>query len=189
MCIRSEALLAESFAYHTCLPPPGVARGPRWLGNLAVGTLLAATGVATNRLAAAELSIPTVGASVGGSVNLSVEYGGQGTAVAALQFDLNYNRSVLTITAAAGAAATSAGKSLTTHRLPNGMTRFLIVGLNQNVVADGSAVDLMIHVSTRASPGKYTLGIFNPAGAGPSSQAVSVKHISGAVVVHARKGG
>jgi hypothetical protein len=177
-------LVVGSFTDRMCLPHPGVLRSPQWFGTLLVGIILAAAGVPSGRLVAAELSIPTeVSHSKGSVMNVSVGYSGQGAAVAALQFDLQYDRSVLNITATAGGATTGAGKSLSTHVLPNGQTRFLIAGLNQNVIADGSVVDLTIQVSTKASMGPYPLAFFNALGVEPTSQPVSMRTHNGRIII------
>ncbi len=131
----------------------------------------------------AELSIPTVAASAGGTVDTSVEYRAQGAEVAALQFDLAFDPSVLTITARAGSAATAAGKILAQVVLPNGNIRCIIFGLNQNVIADGSVVDLTIQVSESASEGPYSLDLLNALGASPFGEAVPITVYSGQVIV------
>src|SRR5574341_371517 len=144
--------------------------------------ILLAAAVVPSRLLAAELSIHTVVASAGDTVDTSVEYRAQGAAVAALQFDLAFDPSVLGITATIGSAAAAAGKSLATAVLPNGNIRFLIFGLNQNVITDGSVVDLTIQVSTNSSVGPYPLDLLNALGASPSAQGVSIKTHDGQVI-------
>jgi len=131
----------------------------------------------------AELSIPAVVAPAGASVDTGVEYRANGATVAALQFDLAFDPSVLTITARAGSAATDAGKTLAQAVLPNGNILFIIFGLNQNVIADGSVVDLTIQVSKSASAGPYRVDFLNALGASPSAEAVPIIVHSGEVIV------
>jgi len=90
----------------------------------------------SSRSVAAELSLPMVTAFSSVSVAANVEYHAQGDDIAAFQFDLEYDQSVLSITATIGNAAAAAGKGLTTAVLPNGRLRLLIFGLNQNVIPD-----------------------------------------------------
>ncbi len=171
------------FAHRMCLPPPGAVRSLRWGGMLLIGIVLITAGVPSSRLVAAELSIPTVMASAGDRVNASVVYSAQGATVAGLQFDLKYDRSVLTITATAGSATTGAGKSLTTAVLPNGNLRFLIFGFNQNVIADGIVVNLTIQVNPSSSAGPYTLGFFNTSGVAPTGKSVSISTHDGQIII------
>src|SRR5258708_33799209 len=78
--------------------------------------LLAAIDSTSNKVLAAELSLPKVAASSGDTVTVSVKYRAQGDAVSALGFDLAYDSPLaaprsLTITAfGAERAATAPGK-------------------------------------------------------------------------------
>lgn len=102
-------------------------------------------------------------------------------AVAALQFDLQYDPSVLTIASAAGDATISAGKTLSTHVLSSGRIRFLIAGLNRTVIGDGSVVNLTIQVSASSSVGPYDLNMLNAVGADPTAQVVRVAAYPGRI--------
>jgi hypothetical protein len=151
-----------------------VSRPPAIIGQSLIWLIFVITGIPSGRLLAAGLSIPTVTATPGDHLNISVEYRAQGDAVSTLQFDLVCDWSVATITATAGSATTEAGKVLTTAVLPNGNLRFLILGLNQNVIGDGSVADLTIQVSPSASVGSYRMGFANAIGADPTAQLVSI---------------
>ncbi len=137
MFLRLVALLVKSFADWICLPRRCAVRNLLWLGIASMWILVATAGVLHAHSVGPELSIPRVKASVGGSVNVTVGFAGHGAGVAALQFDLRYDRSVFTITATPGDAMIGAGKSLATSDLPSGATRFVITGFNQSVTAAG----------------------------------------------------
>src|SRR5262249_9921911 len=131
----------------------------------------------------AELSIPTVVAPAGASVDTSVAYRANGAAIAALQFDLAFDPSVLTITARPGGGATQAGKTLGQAGLAARNIRCIIFGLNQNVMADGSVVDLTIQVSKSALAGPSRLDLLNALGASPAGEAVPITVHVGEVIV------
>jgi uncharacterized protein (TIGR03437 family) len=126
--------------------------------------------------------VGTASGNAGQTVNLSVELQTQGAQIAGLQFDILCDRSALTLSAAAGTAASAAGKSVTSNLLPGGM-RVLIVGLNQTLIGDGSVVNLSISIASGARSGNYPLTITGASGADPSGQSISVSAASGAVVV------
>jgi len=173
---------AESLADRVCSTFPSPVRSPRQFHSLLVWIVLAAASVLVSSLDAAELSVPTQVAHGGSVVNVSVGYGAKGATVAALEFDLEYDPSALTITAEIGSAATSAGKFLAMNVLSSGQIRFLIFGFNQNVIGDGSVVVLTIQVSANSSVGPHRLDILNALGADPSGQGVPVETRSGQVV-------
>lgn len=61
---------------------------------------------------------------------------------AGLQFDLRFDSSKLTFDRLnAGPAATAAAKSVTQRVQPNGDVRVIIIGLNQNTIADGTVAE------------------------------------------------
>jgi hypothetical protein len=120
------------------------------------------------------LSIPTNLAAPGQTFRTNVQFDPQGTAVAAIQFDLRYNRNVLTVTPTLGSAAIGAGKTFASAVLPNGDTRFIIFGFNQNTIGSGSIIDLSITVNAHAPTGIYALTFLNALGATPSGQGVAI---------------
>jgi uncharacterized protein (TIGR03437 family) len=116
--------------------------------SLFAGTLAVGTGVASS--------------SSNGTVN--VTYTAGGTAATNLQFDLTFDSTVLLVTGTGGSAASSAGKSLQTSQPDpaNANTmRFMLFGLNQNVIGDGVVVVLNIGVRNASYSGTLTLQISN----------------------------
>ena len=130
------------------------------------------------------LTLPTEIVRTNGAViNMSVLYASHGASVSGLQFDLQYDRSVLSIGWKAGTATTSANKVLSTNVLQNGDTRYLIAGLNQTIFPDGIVVDLTIHVSPEASAGSYTLRFVNLAATDPFGDGRTLQAHDGQVIV------
>jgi len=160
-------------------------RRTRCLGGALLWTIVVIAAVGSNRLFAAELAIPTTVAAGGTPVTVSIEYRPQGDAVAALQFDLAYDSTVIYVSPAwhVGTAAADAAKAVVSNNLPNGTIRFVVSGLNQNVIGMGSIVDLIIVVSGTAQPGPYKLELLNVSGAAPDGQLVPIKVQEGRVIV------
>jgi len=130
---------------------------------------------------AASLSIlpdPLVG-SPGDTLLTSVEYTAQGAQVAALQFDVLYDPSALSLSGAvAGSAATLASKDLFFNTLFPGDTRFIISGLNQSVIGDGSVADLTFQVSFNAPAGPYNLSLSGIVGSDANGNAVTITNLN-----------
>src|SRR4051794_13307059 len=71
-------------------------------------TMLAMAGMLATSAAAADISIGTAQTTAGGSANLSVALNPSGAQVGGLQFEIDYDKSALTIVATIGAAANAA---------------------------------------------------------------------------------
>ena len=103
--------------------------------------------------------------------------------LAGMQFDLQYDNTAMTLTAAIGAVANNAGKTLnTTNQAPN-VIRFLIVGMNQTAISGGTSVNLSITLNANALAGVSPLTFSNVAGADPNGSPVSVTGSNGAVTI------
>jgi hypothetical protein len=121
---------------------------------------------------------PVVGLP-GNTVLTSAEYTAQGAQVAGLQFDVLYNPSALSLSSAqAGSAATLASKSIAFNLESPGDTRFIIFGLNQNVIGNGSVADLKFQVSSTAPAGPYNLSLSGIVGSDASGHAVTITNLN-----------
>jgi hypothetical protein len=169
-----------------CSVPLDVSARQRWFPAAFIWTVLSAVTV-SDKLIAAEISIPNVNAVTGGTVNASIQYRSQGAAIAALQFDLEYNQNVLSVAAAAGSATIGSSKSLETHNLQHGRTRFLVVGANRNLIQDGNLANITIRVTDGAAQGSYTLRIVDAIGADLSPGSVSIGAKSGVIAVKRKR--
>ena len=168
--------------------PQGLVRDGRRFSQAFLCALIvaSATLAASSKLVAANpvLSIGTVYAKPGQTVNTSVLYTPNGAEVSAFQFDLHYDRNTLTgISATLGPAATLAGKMLASAVLSNGDIRYLVYGLNQTVIGHGTVVVLTITVATDAAPGTYALQMLNAVASDPKGNEVPINVSSGQVVV------
>lgn len=148
--------------------------------------LVAAVGVASNPVPEARLSLPTVVASAGDSVNVSVDYRARGAAVSSLILDIHYDPSALSITPTIGSAAAAAGKVLYSNVLPapdgQALLRILVFGINRNVIGDGDLADLAISVSPSSTVGPHRLDFLNVSLASPDAVEVPSRVHFGQVI-------
>ena len=133
---------------------------------------------------AAQVGMPQMTVQPGSSANGQVQFLGQGSQVTALQFDLQYPAN-LTLTAAAGTAATAAGKTLTTSAIAAGTMRFVVAGINQTAIGDGALVTLTIAAPSGAASATSPLHALNPAATNAAGTAVSLTGVDGSVAVQA----
>ena len=141
-------------------------------------------------LPAAQLTVGTVAIAPGQTGSVSVSLASAGSSVAGLQFDLNYDRSVLTVTVAAGSAATAAQKSLGSNDVTVSSIlykRALVVGGvsagGQTVIADGPVATLNITVAAGAALGNQPLTLTNLAGTTAAATLVPLTGTAGSVTV------
>jgi uncharacterized protein (TIGR03437 family) len=132
---------------------------------------------------AAQITVPIVAASVGGSVAADLQFAAQGVQITGLQFDLQFDSS-LTLTATLGAAGSNAGKSLSASDMSPGVKRFLVAGLNQTAIADGVVLTLKISVPASAGTNKqYSLHILNAGATDKDGKSIALPATDGAVTV------
>ncbi len=149
---------------------------------MTLGKCLAFLAIIAANSPAASLFVGTVPGSPGQTVTLNVALQTEGAQVSGLQFDISYDKSVLGVTVAAGAASTAAGKQLSTNSLASGI-RVLIVGFNQTLMADGDVAILTIAIAASASGGTYPLIISGASGTDPSANPITITVTSGSVVL------
>ena len=154
----------------------------RYLGALVlVNVVLSWTGLA----AAASLSFlpDSLVGTPGNTLLSSVVYSSLGAQVAGLQFDVLYDPNALSFsTAQAGSAASLSSKGLRFNTLSPGDTRFLIFGLNQNVIGDGRVADLTFQVALNAPAGPHNLALSGIVGADPNANNVPITNLNPASI-------
>lgn len=93
-----------------------------------------------------------------------------GAQVSAINFDLQFDDSRVSVVAATqGSAASAAGKSLTWNLSSAGRIRVMIFGFNTDVIGDGPVAVVTFNVLANATPGTFPLRLTNVAIADPGA--------------------
>src|SRR5580658_1430710 len=121
----------------------------------------------------------------GASVLSQVAFASPASSVSGVQFDVQYDNSAMSLTATLGVPAGNAGKSLYAVNLSPNKKRFLIIGLNQSLIPDGTLINLFVNVTLSAPSGAYALTLSNVVGTDPSGRATQVIASSGTITVNA----
>ena len=132
---------------------------------------------------ASQIVLPSLSAAPGATILLQVAFASQASSVSGVQFDVQYDNSVLSLTAALGDSAESSAKNLYAVDVDQSKKRFLIIGLNQTQLSDGNLMNLSVKISPNAANGPYSLALFNVYGAGPSGDPVAVTGTNGTLTV------
>lgn len=130
-----------------------------------------------------QLSLPSQSAAPGSSVVFPVVFASESGLVSGVQFDLQYDSSAMSLVVTVGDAARYSGKSLYSVDLAPNKKRFLVVGLNQNVIPSGALVNIFVNLNTNAASGVYPLGFSNVVGANTSGQLAPMTGSDGAMSV------
>ena len=140
------------------------------------------------RVLSAQVSLPSVAGSPGASLSAPVAFASQGQAVSGVQFDLEYDNSAMSLVAIAGSATRTSGKTLYSADLTPGKRRFLIVGLNQNLITDGALIDLLVNLSGGAASGSYVLKVSGAVAVDPTGLPGIMTGVDGEVTAQAPTG-
>src|SRR5579885_3538425 len=132
---------------------------------------------------ASQLSVPSQTAAPGSSLLLPVNFAAQGDSVSGIQFDVQYDNSVMSISVTVGDAIRNSGKSLYIASLAPNKMRFLIVGLNQLLIPDGALCTLFVSLNTNASAGVYALKFSQAVRANPQSQSAALPASDAAITI------
>jgi uncharacterized protein (TIGR03437 family) len=135
-----------------------------------------------------QLSLPSQSATPGASIVLPAEFVSQADSVSGVQFDLEYDGSSIALVVMPGDAARKSCKNLYYADLSPNKRRFLIVGLNQNIIPDGTLIDLLVNLNPNAANDVYKLSFSNVVGTDPYGSATSVTGADGSVAVHGTSG-
>jgi uncharacterized protein (TIGR03437 family) len=128
----------------------------------------------TPAVLSAQIVLRSQSATPGASILGHVEFSSQTSSPSGVQFDVNYDNTQISLTATLGGPAITSGKSLYVVDLAPNQKRFLIVGSNQNVIPDGTLMNLSVDISPSAPSGAYTLKLSNVFGTDPEGNPVLV---------------
>jgi uncharacterized protein (TIGR03437 family) len=132
-----------------------------------------------------QIGLSNQSASPGASVLSPVTFAAQANSVSGLQFDVQYNNSALSLAATLSGAATNSGKILFAVDLAPNKKRFLIAGLNQTLIPDGTLMNLSVNISPTAPSAVYALTLSNLSGTDPSGNDTPVVGSNGTITVNA----
>src|ERR1051326_3667040 len=132
---------------------------------------------------AATLTLPTRTSPPGASVIFPVSFQSPLCAVAGIQFDLDYDSAVLTLTAVAGDAARVTGKSIYLADIAPNRKRFLLGGLNQTPSAAGTLLTLFVAIRSNAPDGAYPLKLSSVLATDPGGQPALILAYDGLLTV------
>jgi hypothetical protein len=139
---------------------------------------------------AAELSIERVTAQPGKKITAMVNFKAEGAAVTTLQFDVEYNESVMIVSGALGNAGEAASKQITVMDGAPNRKRVLLWGLNHNNLEDGAVVALMVEIKPKAAEGEYPLQLKAAKASNARGSAMPVRAVvDGKVTVSRSAGG
>ncbi len=126
--------------------------------TLVATTLLAALAepVCANQLSLPQVSLPREGSAV-----LSLSFTPADESVAALQFELEYDRSAVELIATIGDATRFAQKGLYFADVSPSKRRFIIYGANQTPFQPGSLIDFIVGAAADAPQKAYPVKISN----------------------------
>jgi uncharacterized protein (TIGR03437 family) len=120
----------------------------------------------------AQILLPRQSGTPGASILGQVEFSTQTSVTSGVQFDVTYDNSQISLTGTLGGPAITSGKSLYAVDLASNQKRFLIVGSNQNVIPDGTLMNLSVTISPAAPAGTYALKLSNVFGTDPEGNPV-----------------
>ena len=132
-----------------------------------------------------QILLPSQSATPGASILGQVEFSSQTSSVSGAQFDVQYDNSQMTLIATLGDPARTSGKSLYAVDLAPDRKRFLILGLNQNEIPDGTLMNLSVNISSTAPAGMYALTLSNVFGTDPEGNRAPVTGVDGVMTVNA----
>ena len=131
----------------------------------------------------AGLSIPAQVAGPGASVPLTVSFASDGRPISGLQFDLSFDDAALSLSTVIGGASRTSGKSLYVAAIAPNRTRFLIWELNQNAMADGALVNLLVNVAPAVTLGTYPIHFESALATDGDGQSVPVSTSDGVLTL------
>ncbi len=152
------------------------------LFRLFVISLLIGLFIVANAWSQSAISVGTASGYQGAPASISLRFTPGSTAVSTLQFDLNFPAALTYANVSTGSAATSAEKNASGSTISGG-ARFLIYGLNRNIIGSGEIANIQFYISSTATIGSIPVTISGIVAASPDAGQVTTSGTSGSVVV------
>ena len=131
-----------------------------------------------------QIVLPGQSATPGASILGEVTFASQGSSVSGVQFDVQYDDSALSLGATLAPPVSTSNKTLYAVDLAPNKKRFLIIGLNQSLIPDGTLINLVVNINPSAPVGAYVLDLSNVCATDPAGNATPVAGIDGTVLVN-----
>ena len=144
---------------------------------------IAACFVSATAAIASQVSLSDQSAAPGTSVLIPVVFASQDNSISGFQFDLQYDSAAMSLIETLGDPARNSQKSLYVADLAPNKKRFLIVGFNQNLIADGTSINLFVNLDQSVANGVYSLELSNLAATDPYGNAIPITGNDGTVTV------
>ena len=131
-----------------------------------------------------QIVLPGQSATPGASILAQVTFASQGSSVSGVQFDVQYDNSAISLAATLAPPVSTSNKTLYAVDLAPNKKRFLIIGLNQSLIPDGTLINLVVNINPSAPVGAYVLDLSNVCATDPAGNATPVAGIDGTVLVN-----
>ena len=141
--------------------------------------------ILTSNLNAATLTIGSASGLPGKSISILINLtSAPNEKVCGFNFDLSYDAAKLSFKEVKlGSVAVDAGKSLSYSQPKPSTIRVVVVGLNQNVIGDGTVLTFTFDILNKALAGKAELTITKPSFSDPNGKPLAVNTSGGKLEV------
>ncbi len=139
--------------------------------------------ISTATVTAATLSVASGTSRPGGSVILPISFRSDASVISALQFDLIYDSSVISLNTTVGEILRGSGGRLSIADIGPSRKRFVLYGLNQSPIPDGVAANLIVNLAATAPANTYALQLSAIQGATPSGDYAPLNGADGFVSI------
>ena len=153
---------------------------------ISITTILALLFCAVPGIEAATLSLNETQSRPGSEVRVEIKLKSEGAQISAMNFDIEYDSSKLSVQdAVAGTAMSNANvdKTLGYNNVSDGLTRIVIYGLNQNAIGDARVAEVVFKIKEGASEGDVVLKLKNAVAASPAAEQVSLTLTDGKLTI------
>src|SRR5262249_12006430 len=130
----------------------------------------------------ASLTLPDQVARPGQMVIAGISFASEGQAVSGIQFDIEWDQGV-DVQATVGPLVGQSAKALYGGSPADHLVRYLIVGINQNRIADGEVIRLFLSIDPAAPPGASQVRVTHAAAVTPDGDAVTLQSSAAAIQI------
>jgi len=137
----------------------------------------------------AQVSLNSASLTPTTAATINVAYLSDGSQTSAIQFDLTYDSSAISVTATLGNGLRSSAKTLYSAVPGTNQFRVAIIGLDQDIIPDGALVSFSINLLPNAANGNYPISLVGGVASEPDGSPVGVSSSSAMITVTGGRGG